>query len=112
MEELWLVCEGHQDSVDAAVLKPIFTRVLAAGITVVPAGGSSPGVAASFLQSHRGGKAGYVFDRDYRRRDQAEQSFRDGTPGFMWRRHSIENYLLPPSVIVRAFQRLRERFEQ
>ncbi|HYT92142.1 MAG TPA: hypothetical protein VEL76_25735 [Gemmataceae bacterium] len=111
MEELWLVCEGGPGSVDAAVLKPIFTHVLVAGITVVSAGGSSPGVAAAFLQSHRGGKAAYVVDRDYRRWEQAEASFHDGTNGFMWRRHSIENYLLPATVIVRAFQRLRQRAE-
>src|SRR5260370_14216529 len=30
MEELWLVCEGNQDSVDAAVIRSIFPRVLAA----------------------------------------------------------------------------------
>jgi hypothetical protein len=108
MEELWLVCEGGRDSVDPAILKPIFARVLAAGIVVEPAGGSSPAVAATFRQSQRGGRVAYVIDRDYRRPDQAEASFHDGTNGFMWRRHSIENYLLPPAVIVQAFQRLRE----
>ncbi len=112
MEEIWLVCEGGPESVDAAILKPIFTRVLAAGIAIVPAGGSSPGVAAAFLESQRGGRASYIIDRDYRRREQAEESFHDGKNGFIWRRHSIENYLLCVPVIVRAFQRLRERFER
>src|SRR5262249_39033406 len=72
----------------------------------------SPPVASVFVESQRGGKAAYIIDRDYARREQAEESFRDGTKGFLWRRHSIENYLLPPAVIVRAFQRLRARAEQ
>ena len=50
-------------------------------------------------------------DRDYRPRADAESSLVDGKPGFFWRRHSIENYLLPPPIILQAFQNLRERFE-
>jgi hypothetical protein len=109
MDELWLVCEGGPESVDAAVLTPIFTHILNAGIIVESAGGSSPGTVAAFLQSHRGGRAAYVLDRDYQSRQRAEQSFGDGSNGFMWRRHCIENYLLPPAVIVRAFERLRQQ---
>ncbi len=110
MEELWLVCEGGPESVDVAVLQSIFTRVLAAGITVVPSGGSSPGVTAANLNS-RGDRAGYVIDRDYKSPEQAEAAYHDGKNGFIWRRHSIENYLLAPPVIVRAFFRLRSRAE-
>jgi hypothetical protein len=109
MSELWLVCEGGLESVDAAVLTPIFTQVLNAGITVESSGGSSPGTVAAFLQGRRGGRAAYVLDRDYQTRQRAEQSFLDGSNGFMWRRHCIENYLLPSAVIVRAFERLRQR---
>jgi hypothetical protein len=112
MAELWLVCEGTPDSADMAVLKPVMTTVLAADIVVEPSFGNNPAAVARFIEAQRGGRAGYVIDRDYALREKADLSFRDGKPGFIWRRHSIENYLLLPSVIVRAFQRLRERFEK
>jgi hypothetical protein len=35
----------------------------------------------------------------------------DGRPGFIWRRHAIENYLLEPRVIAEAFNRLRASLE-
>jgi len=111
MDELWLVCEGEPDSVDAAVLKPIFANVLETNITVV-AGSSSPANSARFLQNFRGGKVAYVLDRDYRSGLDAEAAFIDGTNGFLWRRHSIENYLLAPHVVLLAFERLRQRFVQ
>jgi hypothetical protein len=111
MAELWLVCEGEPDSVDVALLQRVFADVLAAEIVVEPACGSNPGVVARFLENRRGGKAAFVHDRDYRPRTDAESSLADGKPGFFWRRHSIENYLLPPPIILQAFQNLRERFE-
>jgi hypothetical protein len=109
MDELWLVCEGGPESVDAAVLTPILTQILNAGIIVESAGGSSPAPVAAFLESRRGGRAAYVLDRDYHSRQRAEQSFGDGSNEFMWRRHCIESYLLTPAVIIRAFERLRQR---
>jgi hypothetical protein len=112
VDELWLVCEGESESVDLAILRPVFADVLAAGIVVEPACGNSPNVVAQFLQRRRGGRAAYLNDRDYRPRADAEAALRDGRPGFLWRRHSIENYLLPPTLIVRGFRRLRERFEE
>jgi hypothetical protein len=112
MAEVWLVCEGTPDSADLAVLKPVMTTVLAADIVVEPSFGNNPAAVARFLEAQRGGRAGYVIDRDYVSREKADHSFRDGKPGFIWRRHSIENYLLLPSVIIRAFHRLRERFEK
>jgi hypothetical protein len=111
MEELWLVCEGEPESVDVTILRSVFTTVLPAEIVVEPACGSSPSVVARFL-ARRGGRAAYLQDRDYRPRTDAESAFSDGRPGFLWRRHSIENYLLPPPIILHAFQRLRERFER
>jgi hypothetical protein len=51
-------------------------------------------------------------ERDYRPRAEAEASLVDGRPSFFWRRHSIENYLLPPPIVLEAFQGLRERFER
>lgn len=112
MAELWLVREGEPGSVDVALLKQIFADVLAAEIIVTPACGSNPSPVAGFLEKNRGGKAAFVRDRDYRRRAMAEASLVDGKPGFYWRRHSIENYLLPPPILLRAFRDLRERFEQ
>jgi hypothetical protein len=110
--ELWLVCEGESESIDVSILKPILTTVLASDIVVEPSFGSSPAVVARFIETQRGGRSAYITDRDYESRDRAEASFIDGKPGFIWRRHSIENYLLQPLVIVGAFRRLRERFER
>jgi hypothetical protein len=111
MAELWLVCEGEPGSVDAALLNDIF-HVLGAGIAVRPGYGSNLRPVATFLENQGDGKAAFIHDRDYRSRDMAEDAFADGEPGFFWRRHSIENYLLPPPIILQAFQNLRERFEQ
>jgi hypothetical protein len=108
--ELWLVCEGVKGSVDVAILKPILSTILAAEITVEPAGGDRQlSTVAQFLELQRGGKAAYVNDRDYRPRNDAETALRDGTAGFLLRRHSIENYLLPPRMAVSALRVLRSR---
>jgi hypothetical protein len=113
MAVLWLVCEGEPGSVDVALLQRVFADVLAAEIVVEPACGGSPSPVARFLENRLGGgKAAFVHDRDYRPRSEAEAAFADGKPGFFWRRHSIENYLLPPPIILQAFQNLRERFER
>lgn len=112
MAELWLVCEGEPASVDVAVLQPVFATVLAAEIVVEPACGSSPSVVARFLEIRRGGRAASLNDRDYRSRAESESALVDGTSRFLWRRHSIENYLLVPQIILQAFQRLRERFDR
>ncbi|MHB1555995.1 MAG: hypothetical protein ACYC61_00815 [Isosphaeraceae bacterium] len=111
MAELWLVCEGEPGSVDVALLKTILTDVLAAEIVVEPACGSNLGPVARFLETRRGGRAAYVHDRDYRPRNVVEATYTDGRRGFAWRRHCIENYLLPPPIILRAFLELRASFE-
>jgi hypothetical protein len=111
MPELWLVCEGDADSADVGLLKPVMTTVLPVEIVVEACHGGSPAGAAHFLQGQRGGRAGYVVDRDYEIRTKAAATYTDGTPGFIWRRHCIENYLLPPPVIVRAFLSLRAKFQ-
>src|SRR5690348_14732232 len=108
MAELWLVCEGEPGSVDVALLKQVFVDVLAAEIVIEPACGSSPSTVARHLEKGRGGTAAFVRDRDYHPRGTAEASLVDGKPGFYWRRHSIENYLLPPPIIVHTFQTLRD----
>jgi hypothetical protein len=112
MEELWLVCEGEPGSIDVTVLTQVFAAVLVVGIVVEPACGNSPNVVARFLQMRRGGRAAHLWDRDYHSRAEADASMTDGTPGFFWRRHSIENYLLPPVVILHALRRLCEQIEK
>ena len=82
MAELWLVCEGEPQSVDVAVLKPLFANVLTAEIVVESACGSSPNIVATFLENHREGGAAYLNDRDYQPRAKAEAAFTDGRPGF------------------------------
>ena len=113
MPELWLVCEGEKGSVDVAILKPVLSTILAAEIVVEPAGGDSQlSTVARFLEDQRGGRAAYVKDRDYRPREAAEVALQERSPEFLLRRHSIENYLLPPQIVLRAFTQLRQRFER
>src|SRR5271157_4854599 len=112
MPELWLVCEGEKSSVDVAILNPVLSTILAAEIVVEPAGGHSQlSTVARFLEVQRGGRAAYLKDRDFRTREAAEVALQDRSPGFLLRRHSIENYLLPPQIVLRAFTQLRQRFE-
>lgn len=112
MAELCLVCEGEPNSIDATILKQVFVSVLAAGISIESGGGiKGTGPIAAFLRRQRGGTVAYVNDRDYRPRDDAERAFADGQNGFLWRRHSIENYLLHPLVIRSALSRVKERFK-
>ena len=110
MAELCLVCEGEPNSIDATILREMFVGVLAAGISIEAGGGiKGSGPIAAFLRRQRGGTVAYVHDRDYRLRDDAERAFADGKNGFLWRRHSIENYLLSPPVIRSALLRIKER---
>lgn len=104
MAELWLVCEGLTD-ID--VLRPVLTRVLATDIIVEPARGEASAASVAIHLRQQAGVAAYVRDRDYRTRSQADASYTDGKPGFYWRRHSIENYLIQPEVIIAAFDHLR-----
>ena len=113
MPELWLVCEGEKSSVDVAILNPVLSTILAAEIVVEPAGGHSQlSTVARFLEVQRGGRAAYVKDRDYMPREAAEVALQKRSPHFLLRRHSIENYLLHPQIMIRAFKQLRKRFEE
>jgi|GEM_PF-2410437 len=113
MPELWLVCEGEKGSVDVAILKPVLTTILAAEIVVEPAGGERQlSTVARFLEEQRGGRAAYVRDREYMPRTAAEVAIQERSPHFLLRRHSIENYLLHPQIILRAFTQLRKRFDE
>lgn len=112
MPEVWLICEGGTDDgggIDQDVISRVFTQVLSAGIAVASAGGEKGlKAAASFLRRQRPDcTVAYISDRDYRRRAEADASFADGTPGFIWRWHEIENYLLHPAVVVETFKRLK-----
>lgn len=106
MAELWLLCEGTSD---LPVLTAVLTRVLAAEISVKASGGSTnaPSAAAYVAYQDDGVTVAYVIDRDYRPRARADATFADGKPGFIWRRHAIESYLLVPAVIVGAFRSLQ-----
>ncbi len=113
MPELWLVCEGEKGSVDVAILNPVLSTILAAEIVVEPAGGHSQlSTVARFLEVQRGGRAAYLKDRDYLPREAADVALQKRSPDFLLRRHSIENYLLPPQIVLRAFAQLKQRFEQ
>jgi hypothetical protein len=49
-----------------------------------------------------------VEDRDYRPRMEANATWANqGGRSFIWRRHEIENYLLPPSVVLELFNDFR-----
>lgn len=102
MTDVWLVCEGKTDR---PILENVFTRVLPTGILIRSAGGCDaiPSVAAYLAQENAGTVAtAFVVDRDYARRNVVEAAFNDGKRRFRWRRHSIENYLLAPAVVVHA----------
>lgn len=109
MAEIWLVCEGETDR---NVLSPLLRSVLGAPITVEVAGGISNLAAVANYLRRDGGIAAYLEDREYRPLDESLSALTDGRPRFLLQRHSIENYLLEPRVLLAAFRRLRERFTQ
>lgn len=107
MKVLWLVCEGEYD---VPVLTDVLTNVLASGIIPKPCGGqkSAPSAAAYLRKNDPNIVAAYLEDRDYRQRADAEQSYTNGKPGFVWRRHAIESYLIEPAVIAQAFRSIQQ----
>jgi hypothetical protein len=108
MAELRLLCEGESD---VAVLKPMF-QFLNAAVTVESVGGIGSLGGAAALSRRRGDTVATVGDREYRTRAQADAAFAAGSKRFLWRRHSIENYLLQPPVVVEALQLLRQKLTQ
>ena len=106
MAEIWLLCEGNSD---LPVLTAVLTRVISAEISVRATGGSSnsASAAAYMRQQDPSCTVAYIFDRDYCGRVKVEATFTDGKPGFMWRRHAIESYLVMPEVLVEAFRSIQ-----
>ncbi len=109
MAEYWLVCEGETDR---NVLSPLLRDVLGAPITVEVAGGITNLAAVANYLRRDGGIAAFLEDREYRPLAESLSALTDGRPRFLLRRHSIENYLLEPPVLLAAFERLRDRFNQ
>lgn len=106
MAELWLLCEGRSD---VPILESVLTNILPAEIIPKPVGGgSNVASAAQYVAANaKDVIVAYVIDRDYQKKTIAEEMFGNGKRGFMWRRHSIENYLLEPSVIIEAFKNIK-----
>jgi len=104
---LWLVCEGEYD---IPVLQDVFTNVLPSGIIPKPSGGQkcAPSAASYLRKNDANVVAAYVEDRDYRLRSEADASYSNGGPGFIWRRHAIESYVIEPAIIVQAFQSIQQ----
>lgn len=109
MAEVFLVCEGEPDSRDAALLKRMMGR-LGLFVTVHPAGGDGGlrGVHA-YLRATRAGSVGLTIeDRNYRSREAALATWEGEKSRLIWSRHEIENYLLHPRVLSRAFERMQD----
>ncbi|MBM4080820.1 MAG: hypothetical protein FJ278_14035 [Planctomycetes bacterium] len=121
MADVYLVCEGPADGLDSRALDAVVAQILRVPVIVSPAGGdSSLASVASWLEerSRRTRKDGTlgppsdrafsIEDRDYRPRAEADASWHTkGNKRLMWRRHEVENYLLEPGVVLRAFDSLR-----
>jgi hypothetical protein len=111
MKLLWLVCEGEYD---IPVLRDVLTNVLVSGIIPKPSGGQkcAPSAASYLRKNDNNVIAAYVEDRDYRLRAASDASFSNGKPGFIWRRHAIESYLLEPAIIAQAFRSIQRDVAQ
>lgn len=105
MIERWLYCEGQSD---APVLKAVFAAL---GIDVIVE--STGGNPAEIARWHRenGALAASVSDRDYRSLEDCDASYRNGSVRFLWRRHSIESYLLDPEVLSKAIENLKHSLQ-
>jgi len=101
MIERWLYCEGLSD---APVLKAVFAAL---GIDVITEStGGNPAEIARW-QRENGAVAASISDRDYRSLEDCDASYSNGSVRFLWRRHSIENYLLEPEVVSKAIENIK-----
>ncbi len=118
---IYLVCEGPSDGLDVRLLDLIIAQKLGREVQIIPAGGeSSLGSVASWLEERSRtvlpdgrqrlprDQAYAVEDRNFRSREEAEQTWRQPRQKrWVWRRHEIENYLLDPRLVADAFQALK-----
>ena len=106
MVERWLYCEGKTDS---PVLKAVF-NALAVDI-IAESTGTNPGKVASWRRE-QGIIAAAISDRDYCPDSKCTECNVAGSVKLIWGRHSIENYLLDPDVLVIALQQLKTSLMQ
>lgn len=103
MADVYLVCEGDDNSLDFKILNRIILGKLNKSVQVHPAGGDGGlGSVARWLEKIRGGRAYSIEDRNYRSQAEVEQSWSANSKSFIWRRHEIENYLFDPAVVTQA----------
>ena len=101
MIERWLYCEGQSD---APVLKAVF-GALGVDVIVESTGGNPAEIAR--WQRENGTVAASISDRDYRSLDDCDATYANGSKKFLWRRHSIESYLLEPEVVSKAIGNIK-----
>lgn len=105
MKERWLYCEGQTD---APVLKSVFA---AFGFDVIAEStGGNPGEIVRWRRENNV-VAASVSDRDYQSKVDCDASYSDGSVKFLWRRHSIENYLLEPVVVTAAINNIKRTLQ-
>ena len=107
MSVIWLFCEGKTDP---PVLRAAFYALGISNITA-EATGTSPAKVASWKRE-QGNAAASVSDRDYRPLAHCDATYLPGKKKFYWRRHSIENYLLEPVVVAKAFESLKQSMSE
>jgi hypothetical protein len=107
----FLICEGE---LDVKVLDAIIGQNLQRNVRIRAAGGKEGlGSVCSYIKINYSTNADSINaysieDRDYRLQNEVEALWtkRGGTK-FIWRRHQVENYLLDPRVVAKAFESFR-----
>ena len=118
MREVWLLCEGSDNSLDTRVIDALVIQRFFVNARVEPVGGDrSFGEVRSYLLRSSGHgpqlhqkvdrRILCVQDRNYQPVATAASSWQvaDQTK-FIWHRHEIENYLLHPVAVKRALDAL------
>lgn len=107
---IYLVCEGTLRKTDYRVLELILNMKLGKNILIEPVGSDSGlGVRQEQLQNLNPRSRVYVIeDRNFRDVSWVEERWnRTDKKRFYWSRHEIENYLLDPRVVFKAFEAIR-----
>lgn len=108
MPDRYLVHEGPADGLDKRVLDALVVAIPGVQVNLLAAGGDRGLGSVVAALRHRGDRALYVEDRNFRPAAGAQASWAKAAPtGVIWRRHEIENYLLEPRTVLRAFLQLR-----